>query len=168
MREMIEKVPTFRAALQSLLGDQYFPFEQTIRFLRNVLTHSSTTTLLIQAEDFQKQTEFLLTSPKAKETPTSPPKERLKIRLHFVYKDHLPEREGSADYACDTEIDFTSLKPQTSLRKVVSLHQMYLLSELCYNLSKVIAQRIHRATTHKPVTSPKQSKNPLKTPSKSP
>lgn len=145
-REMIENIPSFRAALQNIFGDQYFPFEQTIRFLRNVLSHSSTPSLLIQLEDFQKQKDFLLSAKDSKG------KEKAvfeKIDLHFLYRAHLSEREGSSDYACDIQIDFSSLKPQTSLRKVVSLHQMYLLSELCYNISKVIVSRIKRTETQK-------------------
>ncbi|MDR2189722.1 MAG: hypothetical protein LBP53_00550 [Candidatus Peribacteria bacterium] len=138
MREMIENIPSFRAALKSIFADQYLAFEQTIRFLRNVLSHSSTPSLIIQQEDFQKQKEFLA-SQKVK-----------KVRLHFVYKQHLPEWEGSEEYACDAEIDFAVLKAQTSLRKVVSLHQMYMLSELCYNISKVITGRTKKITKKKP------------------
>jgi hypothetical protein len=142
MREMIENLPAFRNALKAIFGEQYLPFEQTIRFLRNVLTHSSTPSLLIQQEDFQKQKDFL-----AMQNVTE-------IRLHFLYHSHLPEREGSPDYACDAEINFATLKPQTPLRKIVSLHQMYMLSELCYNISRVISARIKRSApvTKKPVT----------------
>jgi hypothetical protein len=142
MREMIENVPSFRASLQAIFGEEYFPFEQVIRFLRNVLSHSSTPSLLIQQEDFEKQKIFLA----AKKDPKGREKKSLnKVSLHFVYAEHLPEREGSADYACDVEIDFASLQGGTSLWKVVSLHQMYLLSELCYNVSKVIGARVKRS-----------------------
>jgi hypothetical protein len=138
MREMIENVPSFRASLQVIFGEEYFPFEQVIRFLRNVLSHSSTPSLIIQQEDFEKQKIFLA----AKKDPKGREKKSLsKVSLHFVYKQYLPEREGSADYACDVAIDFSTLKTGTSLWKVVSLHQMYVLSELCYNISKVISAR---------------------------
>jgi hypothetical protein len=146
MREMIENLPSFRNALKAIFGDQYLAFEQNIRFLRNVLSHSSTTSLLIQQEDFQKQKDFLA-SQNVKE-----------IRLHFLYREHLPEREGSGEYACDAEINFATLKPQTSLRKVVSLHQMYMLSELCYNISKVITARTKRPT---PTKKPNKGLQPL-------
>ncbi|GHV22877.1 hypothetical protein FACS189428_5570 [Clostridia bacterium] len=149
MREMIENIPSFRNALQAIFGKEYFPFEQTIRFLRNVLSHSSTTSLLIQLEDFQKQKDFLLSEKDSKGRIKPITK---KIKLHFLYRDHLPEREGSPDYACEIEIDFITLKPQTSLRKIVSLHQMYMLSELCYNISKVITAR----TKHKSLAPKKQ------------
>jgi hypothetical protein len=145
MREIIENVPTFRNTLKTIFGEQYLAFEQTIRFLRNVLSHSSTPSLLIQAEDFQKQKVFLA----SKKDPKGQKKTAIqKIRLHFVYKEHLPEREGSPDYVCDAEIDFSTLKAGASLWKVISLHQMYLLSELCYNIAKVISARMKRSSSH--------------------
>lgn len=164
MREMIEKEPNFRISLQTLLGDQYFPFEQTIRFLRNVLSHSSTPSLLIHQEDFQKQKDFLLTFPLTKGgrgVQVQPEERNIKkglILLHFVYKAHLPQREGSADYACDTQIDFSSLKAGTSLRKIISLHQMYLLAELCYNITKIINAALKKRSAAKPQPFPSKKK----------
>ncbi|MDR0649945.1 MAG: hypothetical protein LBG59_00620 [Candidatus Peribacteria bacterium] len=148
MREMIENLPRFRNALKAIFADQYLPFEQTIRFLRNVLSHSSTPSLLIQQEDFQKQKEFLA-SQKVKE-----------IRLHFLYHTHLPEWEGSPEYVCEAIINFSSLHAGTSLRKVVTLHQMYMLSELCYNITKVITKRSKHA--HPPQTNPTPPKHTQK------
>ncbi|MDR2416152.1 MAG: hypothetical protein LBD75_06195 [Candidatus Peribacteria bacterium] len=150
MREMIENLPSFRDALKTIFADQYLPFEQTIRFLRNVLSHSSTPSLLIQQEDFQKQKEFLA-SQKIK-----------KIRLQFFYHAHLPEWEGSPEYVCKITVNFATLKTGTSLRNVVSLHQMYMLSELCYNITKVITKRLKYAhlpqTKSKPPTPSKKRK----------
>jgi hypothetical protein len=145
-REMIENVSTFRNMLKAIFCEQYLAFEQTIRFLRNVLSHSSTPSLIIQAEDFQKQKVFLASLRDSKGQQKTVVK---KVSLHFVYKAHLPEWEGSPDYTCDAEIDFASLKAGTSLWKVISLHQMYLLSELCYNISKVISARVKYAEKRK-------------------
>ncbi|MDR0369566.1 MAG: hypothetical protein LBH96_03490 [Candidatus Peribacteria bacterium] len=140
MREMIEKDAMLRSHLQIIFQDQYLPFEQTIRFLRNVLSHTSTTFLYIQPQDYQKQKEFLLA------------KSIKKVYLHFRYSEHLPEWKGSKDYSCQVSIDFSKLRPNTSLRKIVSVHQMYLLAELCYNITKVLYQR-----TKKPVSTTKKS-----------
>lgn len=129
MREMIEKLPTFRSKLQELFWDEYRNFEQVIRFLRNVLSHSTTPSLLVHLADFQQQRDFL-SSQKIK-----------KLNLHFVYADHIKQWEGSKTYACDVELDLFSLKPLTPLFNVVNLHQMYLLAELCFNVSKIITAR---------------------------
>ncbi|MDD2536879.1 MAG: hypothetical protein PHU61_00070 [Candidatus Absconditabacteria bacterium] len=152
MRELIEQMPSFRTHLQTILQEQYFPFEQTIRFLRNVLSHSSNTSLLIQEEDFKKQEEFLHSQ------------KTQKITLSFTYSKYLKERKGSPDYSCEIKIDFSTLKANVSLRKIVPLHQMYLLAELCYNLSKVILQRMKLAQSANQKSSPKTSTTSSSTP----
>ena len=63
MREMIENDANFREYLKDLLKDQYFPFEQLIRFLRNVLNHTTTSSLKLKLEDYEVQRDFIL-SPK--------------------------------------------------------------------------------------------------------
>jgi hypothetical protein len=63
MRELIENDENFRNFLKDTLKDQYFPFEQTIRFVRNVLNHGTTHNLLIKLEDYEVQKDFIL-SPK--------------------------------------------------------------------------------------------------------
>lgn len=129
MREMIEQLPNFRTQLHSIFDDQYFAFEQNIRFLRNVLSHSTTPSILVHLADFDKQKAFLL-SQKVK-----------KIRLNFIYSKYLPEREWSTDYACDIELDLFKIKPLTPLFSLITIHQLYLLSELCFNITKVITKR---------------------------
>lgn len=63
IRELIETSLPFRNFLKHQLQDQYFPFEQTIRFLRNVLNHATTGNLLIKLEDYDIQKDYIL-SPK--------------------------------------------------------------------------------------------------------
>ena len=62
MREMIENDANFREYLKDLLKDQYFPFEQLIRFLRNVLNHTTTSSLKLKLEDYEVQRDFILSS----------------------------------------------------------------------------------------------------------
>lgn len=132
MREMIKKLPTFRTYLQEIFGEEYFAFEQIVRFLRNVLSHSTTPSISIELADFDKQKEYL-TSQKVK-----------KLNLHFVYAEHLKEREGSKEYACDISLDLFKLKPLTPLDKVISLHQRYVLAELCFNVTKIVLMRTRK------------------------
>jgi len=150
MREMIENNAILRSQLQSIFQEQYLSFEQTIRFLRNVLTHSSTASLSIQEEDYQKQQTFLLS------------KSVTTIHLDFCYSKYLPEWKGSKDYSCQVYIEFSKLRPKVSLRKIVSLHQMYLLAELCYNITKVINGRMGRISNSQSVAIQKQKKPPMK------
>ena len=129
---MIEKLPTFRRHLQEIFGQQYFAFEQIIRFLRNVLSHSITPSILIQLADFDKQKDFLSSQ------------EIKKLNLHFVYAQHLKEREGSKEYTCDVTLDLFKLQPLTPLDKVISLHQRYVLAELCFNVTKIVLMRTRK------------------------
>lgn len=156
MREMIEKDSILRSQLQLIFQDQYLPFEQTIRFLRNVLSHTSTTFLYIQQEDYQKQKEFLLM------------KSIKSIHLDFRYSDYLPEWKGSKDYSCQVSIDFSKLRPATSLRKIVSVHQMYVLAELCYNITKVLYQRTKKTASKEKNITQKKTKSPSQKKKKSP
>ncbi|MDR0282432.1 MAG: hypothetical protein LBI53_03865 [Candidatus Peribacteria bacterium] len=143
MREMIEHHASSRKILQDLLKDQYIPFEQIIRFLRNVLTHTSTSRIAIQEEDFKKQKGFLLS------------KHIKNLHLNFIYSSYIPQWKGNRDYVCQIQLEISAIQPHVSLFDLISLHQMYLLTELCYNVSLLMTQRI------KKVPSPRKQKSPL-------
>lgn len=132
MRELIENDDDFRNFLKETLQDQYFPFEQTIRFIRNVLNHWTTSNLTIKAEDYEIQKDFIL-SPKVQRV------NKLNgsafIHLNFLYSKYIKQRKGSSDYWIQILIDFKELKPWIKLEKLIAWHNLYLLAELCYNLS---------------------------------
>lgn len=137
MREMIENDANFREYLKDLLKDQYFPFEQLIRFLRNVLNHTTTSSLKLKLEDYQVQRDFIL-SPKVQRV------QKLNgsamITLEFHYSKYVAQRKGSPEYWIQLSIDFKKLKPDFQLEKLVSWHQLYLLSELCFNIAQLADQ----------------------------
>lgn len=88
MREMIENDAFLRDYLKILLQDQYFPFEQTIRFLRNVLNHATTSGLNLKLEDYEVQKEFIL-SPKVQRVQKL--KGSAEIKLDFRYADYVSQ-----------------------------------------------------------------------------
>lgn len=137
MREMIENDANFREYLKGLLKDQYFPFEQLIRFLRNVLNHTTTSSLKLKLEDYEVQRDFIL-SPKVQRV------QKLNgsamITLEFHYSKYVAQRKGSPEYWIQLSIDFKKLKPDLQLEKLVSWHQLYLLSELCFNIAQLADQ----------------------------
>ena len=126
MREMIENDANFREDLKDLLRDQYFPFEQLIRFLRNVLNHTTTSSLKLKLEDYEVQRDFIL-SPKVQRVQKL--NGSAKITLDFYYSEYVAQRKGSLEYWIQLSIDFKKLKPDLQLEKLVSWHQLYLLSE---------------------------------------
>ena len=137
MREMIENDANFREYLKDLLKDQYFPFEQLIRFLRNVLNHTTTSSLKLKLEDYEVQRDFIL-SPKVQRVQKLNGSAR--ITLDFHYSKYVAQRKGSPEYWIQLSIDFKKLKPDLQLEKLVSRHQLYLLSELCFNIAQLADQ----------------------------
>lgn len=137
MREMIENDANFREYLKDLLRDQYFPFEQLIRFLRNVLNHTTTSSLKLKLEDYEVQRDFIL-SPKVQRVQKLNGSAR--ITLDFHYSEYVIQRKGSLEYWIQLSIDFKKLKPDLQLEKLVSRHQLYLLSELCFNIAQLADQ----------------------------
>lgn len=137
MREMIENDANFREYLKDLLKDQYFPFEQLIRFLRNVLNHTTTSSLKLKLEDYEVQRDFIL-SPKVQRVQKLNGSAR--ITLEFHYSKYVAQRKGSLEYWIQLSIDFKKLKPDLQLEKLVSRYQLYLLSELCFNIAQLADQ----------------------------
>jgi len=129
MREIIENDEIFDSFMQKKLKDQYFPFEQIIKFSRNVLTHSLDSNVSIKKEDFQKQKDFLESQTKQK------------INLKFNYSDYRLERTWNKNYWINIEIDFEKLKIWQSFFEVIPVHSLYLLSELCFNLSETFKRK---------------------------
>ena len=158
MRELIENDEKFRNFLKDILKEQYFPFEQTIRFVRNVLNHGTTSNLLIKLEDYEVQKDFIL-SPKVQRVNNL--KGSALIKLNFVYSKYIQQRKGSPDYGIQFSIDFKQLKPGLQLEKLISWHNLYLLAELCYNLSLLrdAKQKIDKKPIRKNYNS---NKNPNK------
>lgn len=125
-RELIDNNTDFNKFIETRLKDQAFNFEQTIRFARNVLNHTTTSTIRLKEWDFRTQKEFLIKWKKIK-----------KISLDFNYAKYIKERKWNKEYWIKTEINFEKLKEHVSFFEIISLHNLYLLSELCFNLSEI-------------------------------
>ncbi|HCB51815.1 TPA: hypothetical protein DEP21_04595 [Patescibacteria group bacterium] len=79
MRELIDSNDVFQKFVVSRLHSDYFAFEQIIRFLRNIFSHSTTSDLSLKTEDFIKQKDFL----NHEKDPF--------VKLIFVYSKHWKE-----------------------------------------------------------------------------
>lgn len=134
VRELIETHQDFRDFLKTTLQDQYFPFEQTIRFLRNVLNHSTSSGLHLKQEDYDIQKDYIL-SPKQQRI--NKLKGSAQIELDFVYAKYIAQWQGSKDYGIHLVLDFSKFRPGMELEKLMSWHTLYLLAELCFNLSQL-------------------------------
>ena len=81
MRELLENDIMFKRFVESRLKEEYFAFEQIIRLLRNILSHSSNAEISIKKDDFIKQRDFLVHEKDPK------------IKLNFVYSQYRKERK---------------------------------------------------------------------------
>lgn len=130
LKEIMDWQPTIQNFLKKTLSDQYFALEQITKFIRNVLSHTTSTHINLKTDDFIKQKDFLIKNKKQK------------IHLKFLYSQYFKQREWSKDYWVDIQIDFSKIKNWQSLFDIISIHQMYLLAELCYNISQIIKTKI--------------------------
>lgn len=130
MRELLDNNPTFFAYVGQRLGSQYFSFEQIIKLVRNVLSHTTTSGIYITIEDFVKQRDYLIYA-----------KDPI-VKLDFIYAEQRKERTGSKEYGIHLELDFTKFQEGQSLFDIVSLHQLYMLAELCSNLCELCASTL--------------------------
>lgn len=112
----------FQRFVQQTLSDQYFAFEQVIIFVRNVLTHSIDSAITLEQDGITGQKNYLAD------------RSIHRVGLDFSYADYISSWTGSKSYGIKITIDFRKLRAGTSLLKVIDSHQLYMLSELCYNL----------------------------------
>jgi hypothetical protein len=64
------------------------------------------------------------------------------VKFDFVYADNWKERTGSKDYWIHLELNFTKFQEGQSLFDIISLHQLYMLAELCSNLCELCASTL--------------------------
>ena len=80
MKELIDTSSSFNNHLRKQLDKQFFPFEQIIRFSRNILNHAIDPQIIIKKEDFLQQKAYL--------------HEHGVTNIHFIfnYADYIKER----------------------------------------------------------------------------
>ncbi len=130
MRELLENNEDFKKFVQKRLWEEYFAFEQIIRLIRNILSHTTTAEVCIKKDDFIKQRDFLVYE------------KNTNINFNFLYAKHREEWKWKSDYWISLIIDFTKIKEGIALFDIISLHNLYLLWELCYNLCEIFRIQI--------------------------
>lgn len=140
-RELIENDVIFEKFVQKKLKKQFFPFEQIVRFVRNVLNHTLDPNISLKESDFAWQKWFLWDQDKDT------------IFFKFKYADFFTEWTWNKDYWIDIQVDFSKLWKGNSLFDIINMHQLYLICELCFNLSEVF--KYHIIDEHKNATKTK-------------
>lgn len=126
MKELIDSENNFKRFLKKNLKSQFFHFEHTIKFIRNVLSHNIDTNIHIKRQDYESQKTYLLESGKHI------------INLNFKYSKYFPKYwTWDKNYWVNVKINFKKIWNNDKFFDIVDLHQLFLISELCYNITVV-------------------------------
>jgi len=130
MVEILRLDTHFKYFIQTKLQDKYEDFFDIISFIRNVLSHN------IHADIFLVQKDFDGTLKRIRRM-----KRKSNIHFDFLYSKDLPEINSPfPDYGFSCNIDFELLKVNTPFLDIVSLWELMMISELCFNF--VVAYKV--------------------------
>ena len=114
----------FMEFMKERLGDEYENFYDILSFIRNVLSHNTQAEFKLNSKDFDGTLKRIRRM-----------KRNEKVSLHFLYAKQLPEiASPEDDYGLNLSIDFGSLKEGMEFLSVISLWELFMVSELCFNL----------------------------------
>jgi len=130
MKEMMDTDERFDVFLRKTLKKQYFPFEQIVRFGRNVLAHALDSSISLKQTDFSKQKIYLFAQ------------DKYRIIFSFKYANYITAWKWSEDYGLYIKLDFKKMKTWQKFFDLVDMHQVYLLSELCFNLTELFRAKV--------------------------
>jgi len=125
MVEALRLDTPFRDFMQIKLSGQFENFFDIVSFVRNVLSHNIHAEICLNKKDFEGTLKRII---RLKRDPN--------IFFEFIYARDLPEI-GSPfeDYSIRYNIDFRSLKEGMPFLEVISLWELIMLSELCFNFA---------------------------------
>jgi hypothetical protein len=127
MVEALRLETPFRSFIQSKLKNNFENFFDILSFIRNVLSHN------IHADIFLLQKDFDGTLKRIRRMKRNP-----NVSFDFTYSYDLPEINAPFyDYGFICSIDFESLQVDTPFLDVVSLWELMMISELCFNFAIV-------------------------------
>jgi hypothetical protein len=123
MVEVLRLDTPFKHFIQEKLQEKYEGFFDILSFIRNVLSHN------IHADIFLLKKDFYGTLKRIRRM-----KRKSQILFNFIYSQDLPEINSPfCDYGFSCNIDFELLKINTPFLDVITLWELMMISELCFN-----------------------------------
>lgn len=114
----------FKSYIEEKFTNQYENFYDILSFVRNVLSHNTHAEIRLNEKDFAGTLKRIRRMRREE-----------KINLNFKYSQSLPEiSPPNSKYGVNISIDFLSLKIGGEFLKIVNLWDLFMLSELCFNL----------------------------------
>jgi len=137
MREGIKGNPQFKDFLKDKLKDKFGHFDHILAFIRNTLSHNIDNEIILRNEkDFERT---------AKSFQNFQKKEGINsgiAKLDFLYSRDLPGTSGLPDnYGFNIEVNFSNLQKGQRFVDIVSEWHLFMIAELCYNLSVLYKHR---------------------------
>ena len=114
----------FKAFMQNLFGEQYENFFDLVSFVRNVLSHNIHSEIRLSEKDYDG------TLKRIRRMGRNP-----NILFSFQYALNLPELGAPNEaYVFTCHVDFDALKEGMPFLEIISMWELLMLSELCFNL----------------------------------
>ncbi len=114
----------FKDYIKERVGEQYENFYDILSFVRNVLSHNTHAEIRLNEKDFAGTLKRIRRMRRDEN-----------VRLTFQYSKSLPEiSPPNSKYGVNIYINFLSLKVGDEFLKIVKLWDLFMLSELCFNL----------------------------------
>lgn len=129
-KELIDTNQDFKKFFKNFLGEKYEDFKEILNFIRNCLNHNISTQIKIKEKDFSTQKKFLI--------------ERKKtfIKFNFIYSDHIKSWSWNKKYWFCIRINFKKIREWDKLFDIVKLHNLFMLSEFCYNMCEIYNKNV--------------------------
>jgi len=124
MVEALRLESGFKDYIKERFGEQYENFYDILSFVRNVLSHNTHAEIRLNEKDFAGTLKRIRRMRREEN-----------IKLNFQYSKSLPEiSPPNSKYGINISIDFLSLRVGDEFLKIVKLWDLFMLSELCFNL----------------------------------
>lgn len=130
MVEALRLKSSFKDFIEARLGENFEDFFDILSFIRNVLSHNVHAQIALNKKDFEGTYSRIV---RMKRNPN--------IELNFNYQKYIPELSAPEDeYGFSCSVDFSTLQTSKPLLDILSLRELFLISEWCFNLT--IAYRL--------------------------
>ncbi|KFL35075.1 hypothetical protein JU57_01900 [Sulfurospirillum sp. SCADC] len=124
MVESLRFESPFKIFMQKLFGEQYENFFDIVSFVRNVLSHNIHSEIRLSEKDFDGTLKRIRRMGR-----------KAAMSFAFQYSLNLPELGAPNDaYVFTCKIDFESLEEGMPFLEILSMWDLMMLSELCFNL----------------------------------
>jgi len=134
MVEALRLNGNFKTFIEEKLKTQYEDFFDLLSFIRNVLSHNIHADIYLDVKDYEGTLKRRIRM-----------KKKPKIEFSFNYMKHLAEIKAPSEaYGFSTAIDLVYLGEETAFLEVLSLWELMMISELCFNL--VISYKLSNAS----------------------